>query len=143
MQGFVDDIYGKFLKLVANSRQLKVEQVAPVAGGRVWSGAQALKLGLVDKLGGLDEALAAVASEAGLGPGYHVVHRPRKKNFLELFDLFDQSNDEIRSATVPTAKEWLREAGFDLSVPLNLARESLSGRPPTIWLLAPTELVVR
>src|SRR5439155_20803322 len=53
MQGLVDDIYDKFLKLVASSRKLEVQQVSPLAGGRVWSGGQALKLGLVDQLGGL------------------------------------------------------------------------------------------
>ena len=143
MQGFVDDIYDKFLKLVAGSRKLKVEQVSPIAGGRVWSGAQARKLGLVDQLGGLDEALAASAREAGLEPGYQVIHRPRKKSLFELFDLFGESTDEIRSSLSPTARKWLREAGFDLSVPLNLARESLSGQPPKIWLLAPTEMVIR
>ena len=143
MQGFVDDIYAKFLKLVADSRKLKLEQVSPIAGGRVWSGAQAQKLGLVDTLGGFGEALAAVAQEAGLAPGYQVIHRPRKKNFFELFDLFGESSDEIRSALSPNAKDWLREAGLDLSVPLNLVRESLSGRPTKIWLLAPTEMVIR
>ena len=143
MQGFVDDIYDKFLKLVAGSRKLKVEQVSPIAGGRVWSGAQARKLGLVDQLGGLDEALSASAREAGLEPGYQIIHRPRKKNFFELFDLFGESTEEIRNSLSPTARQWLREAGFDLSVPLNLARESLSGGPPKIWLLAPTEMVVR
>jgi protease-4 len=143
MQGLVDDIYDKFLKLVAHSRKLKLEQVAPIAGGRVWSGVQAEKLALVDKLGGLDQALAAAASEAGLEPGYQVIHRPRKKNLFELFDLFEESTDEIRNAINPTAKQWLREAGFDLTVPLNLARESLKGRPPKVWLLAPAEMVIR
>ncbi len=143
MQGFVDDIYDRFLKLVAGSRKRALQDVAPIAGGRVWSGAQALKLGLVDKLGGLDDALAAVARDAGLEPGYEVIHRPRKKTIFELFDLFNESTDEIRSSLSPTAKEWLGEAGFDLSVPLNVMRESLSGRPPKVWLLAPTELVIR
>jgi len=143
MQGFVDDIYDKFLKLVAGSRKLTVEQVSPVAGGRVWSGAQARKLGLVDQLGGLDEALTASAREAGLEPGYEVIHRPKKKNLFELFDLFGESTDEIKGSLSPAARKWLREAGFELSVPLNLARESLSGGPPKIWLLAPTEMVIR
>jgi len=143
MQGFVDDIYDKFLNLVAGSRKLKVEQISPIAGGRVWSGAQARKLGLVDQLGGLDQALAAGAREAGLEPGYEVIHRPRKKNLFELFDLFGESTDEIRSLLSPDARKWLRETGFDLSVPLNLARESLSGGPPKLWLLAPTEIVIR
>jgi protease-4 len=143
MQGLVGDIYEKFLKLVAASRKLKVEQVSPIAGGRVWSGTQANKLGLVDKLGGLDDALAAASSEAGLESGYQVIHRPQQKNIFELFDLFGESAEEIKGALSPTAKQWLREAGFDLSVPLNLVRDSLSGQPPKVWLLAPIEMVIR
>ena len=143
MQGLVDDIYDKFLRLVANSRKLTLQQVLPIASGRVWSGAQALKLGLVDQLGGLDEALSAVAREAGLEPGYQVIPRPRKKNFFELLDFLDESTNEIRSPLRPEATKWLSDAGFDLSVPLNLMRESLSGRPPKIWLLAPRDMVIR
>src|SRR5207237_4081176 len=101
----------------ARSRKLNGEQVSAIAGGRVWSGAQAQKLRLGDKLGGLDGAVAAVASEAGLEPGYQVIHRPRKKNFFELFDLFDESTDEIKSTLNREARKWLREAGFGLSVP--------------------------
>jgi len=85
----------------------------------------------------------AVAREAGLEPGYQVIHRPRKRNFFELFDLFDESTDEIRSSLNREARKWLREAGFGLSVPLNLVRESISGQAPRIWLLAPTEMVIR
>ena len=97
MQVLVGDIYGRFTQLVAESRKMKMEQVAPVAGGRVWSGAQALRLGLVDRLGGLDDAVAACArSEAGLDPGYEVIHRPRKKNLVELFDLFGEFDSEIQ-----------------------------------------------
>lgn len=143
VQGFVNEIYEKFLKLVAASRKLSVNQVAPIAGGRVWSGAQAQKLGLVDKLGGLDDALAAVTQEAGLGSDYEIIHRPPQKQFLELFDLFDESGDEIKGLLNPPAMTWLREAGFDLSVPLNLVRESLSGKPARIWLLSPTGIVIR
>jgi len=143
MQTFVDEIYGKFLKLVAHSRKLSSEQVSRIAGGRVWSGAQALKLGLVDKIGGLDQALAAAAKEASLDSGYEVIHRPQKKNLFELLDLFDQSTDEIKSVLSPAAKRWLGEAGFDCSVPLNLVRESLSGRSAKVWLLGPGEMVIR
>ena len=143
MQGFVDDIYEKFLSRVAASRRMKTEAVAPIAGGRVWSGAQALKLGLVDHLGGLDDAMTAAAKEGKLEPGFEVIHRPQHKSVFETFDLFGDSSDEIRALLSPTARNYLRRAGFDLSAPLNLLHESLSGQPARVWLLAPTEFVVR
>ena len=143
MQSLVQDVYSRFTGLVAASRAMKREQVSPIAGGRVWSGAQAVKLGLVDHLGGLDEALMALAKEANLDPGYEVVHRPAKKNFFELLDLFGGMDGQIKASLSPEARTWLHNAGFNLAVPLNLLKESLSGNPAKIWLLAPTEFVVR
>jgi protease-4 len=143
MQGFVEELYDQFLKRVAASRKMKVEAVAPIAGGRVWSGAQAHKLGLVDQIGGLDDALAALAKEAGLKPGYEIIHRPRRKSPFENFDLFGEGSDEIRLLLTAGARSYLQKAGFNFSVPLHLAEESFSGRMSQVWLLAPTEFVVR
>lgn len=143
MQELVGDIYGRFTKLVAESRKMNLEQVTPIAGGRVWSGAQAARLKLVDRLGGLDDALAAVAREANLEPGYEIIHRPRRKNFVELFDLFGGFESEIQGGLNPAGRAWLRAAGFDLRVPLNMLRETVSGQPSKIWLLGPGEFVIR
>jgi len=143
MQKLVGEIYDRFTRLVAHSRGLKAEEVSAIAGGRVWSGAQAVRLKLVDQLGGLDAAVAVAATEAKLDPGYEVIHRPRKRNFVELFDLFGGFESEIQGILTPPARTSLREAGFDLRVPLGLLREALSGQPPKIWLLAPGEFVVR
>ena len=128
---------------VAASRKLRPEAVAPIAGGRVWSGAQARKLGLVDQLGGLDDALVAVAKEAGVKPGYEIIHRPRKKSPFENFDLFGEQSDEIRLLLSASAKAYLQKLGFGFAVPLHLASESLSGKAGQIWMLTPTEIVVR
>ena len=143
MQEFVEDLYEKFLKRVADSRKMELRDVAPIAGGRVWSGAQAHKLGLIDQLGGMDDALAAVAKEAGLKPGYEIVHRPRKKSPFEKFDLFGESADEIRLLLTASARTYLQQMGFALRVPFHLAAESLSGNAGQVWLLSPTEMVVR
>ena len=142
MQAFVEDLYDQFLKRVAASRKMKEQAVSPIAGGRVWSGAQARKLGLVDELGGLDDAMAAVAKEAGLKPGYEVIHRPVKKSPFEHFDLFGESSDEVRLLLSSSARSYIQKMGFSLSVPLRLATESLSGKAGQVWLLAPTEMVV-
>jgi protease-4 len=62
----VEHNYRVFLDLVAKARKMKTEDVDRIARGRIWTGAQARKLGLVDQLGDLDAALAAAAKRAGL-----------------------------------------------------------------------------
>ena len=63
-QNMVEDIYGRFLALVAENRKMSVEKIAEIAEGRVWAGGTAHQLGLVDQLGGLDDALEAAAKLA-------------------------------------------------------------------------------
>ncbi len=62
----IDNIYNRFIQLVAEGRDLSVEQVQAAASGRVWNGTQAREKDLVDELGTLDDALAAAAQRAGL-----------------------------------------------------------------------------
>lgn len=75
--------YRDFLERVANARGMTVEEVDAIAGGRVWLGARAQELGLVDHLGGLDEAVAAAAGRAGLGDDYGVRYLERELGFGE------------------------------------------------------------
>lgn len=65
-QAMIDGIYNEFLSLVAGGRDMTVEQVDAIAGGKVWIGRQALEIGLVDELGGLNDAIRAAAELAGL-----------------------------------------------------------------------------
>ncbi|MDX3774246.1 signal peptide peptidase SppA [Chromatiaceae bacterium AAb-1] len=58
--------YREFLTMVGHNRNMTTQEVDAVAQGRVWTGTKALELGLVDKLGSLDDAVAAAASKAGL-----------------------------------------------------------------------------
>jgi protease IV len=85
---FQDDIernYQYFLKLVASGRHITVEQADAVAQGRVWTGEQALKLKLVDSLGGLDEAMAAAKRLARLAPDQPVgiIELPAQPGLLQ------------------------------------------------------------
>ena len=66
MQLGIEHGYRRFLEVVARARKMTVEEVDAVARGRVWTGAAASSLGLVDKLGGLEDAIAAAAARAGL-----------------------------------------------------------------------------
>ncbi len=81
-QNFVDHIYDEFLEKVAEGRNLELEKVAEIAQGRVWSGKEALKLGLVDRLGGVVDAIDSAAERAALDK-YKVVQYQRKKEFVE------------------------------------------------------------
>ena len=91
MQAYIEDVYGRFVGLVAAGRSLETQQVDDMAQGRVWVGTDALDLGLVDEIGGLREAVNYAASLAGyVSKGdYHVVTYPAKLSQTEqLLDLF-------------------------------------------------------
>jgi protease-4 len=84
----VDWIYSQFIDKVSDGRHLKREVVEDIAQGRVWSGLEAQKLGLVDEMGGLTAAIAYAAQAAGLGPNYHLTEYPRKKDLGEVIQEF-------------------------------------------------------
>ena len=65
MQVYVDDIYNNFVSIVAEGRDKTFESVDEIAQGRVWTGADALKIGLVDEIGTLEDAIKYAASMAG------------------------------------------------------------------------------
>ncbi len=71
----VDKVYDTFTSYVAQGRNLPVEKVLDIAGGRVWSGEDALGIGLIDTYGGLKTAIAVAADKAELGEDYRVVER--------------------------------------------------------------------
>ncbi len=83
IQTLVDQFYSRFKERVATGRNLKVEQVEEIAQGRVWSGEEAIKIGLVDELGGLDKALAFAKTKAGLPAGAKIVEYPAPRDLAE------------------------------------------------------------
>jgi len=91
--------YGEFIGKVAQSRGKTPAEIDAIAQGRVWSGAQAKERGLVDKLGGLDDAIAAAASRAKLGDHYQVRYVEREMTTWERFALsFSDSEAMVRLA---------------------------------------------
>jgi len=82
-QRSVSKIYSDFIALVADGRQLEAADVEAVAQGRVWSGVSAQKVGLVDELGGLADALAEAAKQADLDRGARLREFPRKRAFAD------------------------------------------------------------
>ena len=87
-QRMVDRVYGDFITRVADGRKLERSFVEEIAQGRVWSGAAAKKLGLIDEFGGLDTAVRFAAEKAGFGAHYRVVEYPRKKDLAEVIQQF-------------------------------------------------------
>ena len=88
LQRMVDWIYSEFIGKVAEARKLDPQRVEEIAQGRVWSGAEAKEIGLVDELGGLDAAIAFAATKAGLGSNYRLVEYPRQKELVEAIQEF-------------------------------------------------------
>jgi protease-4 len=74
LQEMIDWGYRDFITKAAAGRHMTVEEIDRIARGRVWTGRDALRLGLVDHLGGLEEAIAAGAARAGLGDDYEIVY---------------------------------------------------------------------
>jgi len=77
------EIYDDFISLVSETRGLKPEYVNEIARGRVWTGTDALRLGLVDEMGGLEDAIAYAAVEAELGDDFRIRNYPEQKEFIE------------------------------------------------------------
>ncbi len=105
LQHMVDWIYDQFVTKVSESRKLKREQVEKIAQGRVWSGAEAQKLGLVDEIGGLDAAIAYAAKKAGVVSHYRLVEYPRQKELIEMIqDLVQKRSPSRADSSSLTAK---------------------------------------
>ena len=66
IQASIDNTYKKFVTKVAENRKLSYKEILSVAGGRIWSGEKALQLGLVDKIGDLNDAIESAANIAGI-----------------------------------------------------------------------------
>jgi len=85
LQTNINHGYRDFIGKVAAARGKTPEEIDAVAQGRVWSGKQALDRGLVDKLGGLSDAVAEAASRAKLGEGYKTVYVEKDLSGFERF----------------------------------------------------------
>lgn len=82
LQQMVVKTYDDFTYLVANGRGLRQSYVDSIGQGRVWAGADALELGLVDALGDMEDAIAYTAERLGFGNDYKVVEMPKQKDFM-------------------------------------------------------------
>lgn len=92
MQKYIERGYALFVDRVAKGRKKSASDVDKIGQGRVWTGEQALKIGLVDKLGNLDDAVAYAAKKAGVEKDYKVVEEPQADPWYMTFINKEKSN---------------------------------------------------
>jgi protease-4 len=87
-QKSVNKVYDLFLDKVSEARNISKDKLNQIAQGRVWSGHNAKKIGLVDSIGGLEDAIAYAAKEAKLEKDWQIEEYPEQKSFEE--EVFDR-----------------------------------------------------
>ncbi|MBY8822484.1 signal peptide peptidase SppA [Sphingomonas colocasiae] len=96
IQASIENVYGRFVGLVSQSRKLPAQRVDQIAQGRVWDGGTARQIGLIDQFGSLEDAIADAAKRARLDPAKAVpVYLEKQPGFFEaLFQGWTQSDPE-------------------------------------------------
>ena len=132
LQCNVDKTYDTFLTRVSDGRGLSKAQVDSIGQGRVWSGADALQLGLVDQLGNLKDAIAVAAKLAGTD-SYKLVYYPEKKEWFETLFNKDKEEKEISAAirselgdlypTYNALQQIVKAKGVQARMPLEITIE--------------------
>jgi protease-4 len=130
IQKSVNEGYANFTSKAAAGRKMPVEKLRSLAQGRVWSGTEAKANGLVDVLGGLDDAIVIAAKAAKLKEGdYRVRYFPEKKKPLEQFlgKMMDDSEDKVMdrnlgelSSYVKMYKKLMNMGGMQTRMPFEL-----------------------
>ena len=133
MQQSIEEIYAGFIGKVAQGRGMTPAQVDSIGQGRVWSGANAIGIGLVDELGGLQQAIAGAAELARLSE-YSLVEYPKEKSLSEqILELLGDM--EAHSAKAYIQKHFGQtgvEAYLYLSELLNVREPQVLARMPEI-----------
>ena len=125
MQAQVDDIYERFLQVVAEGRAMSRDEVHAVAQGRVWTGRQALARGLVDELGGLRRAVVLAQVQAGIDAQEEVslVPYPGPRSFVQVL------TGAVRAVATGEASGWLNSpyarSAYELRAQMELAGQGV------------------
>ena len=114
MQQYIENGYKLFLKRVADGRKMTTAQVDSIAQGRVWTGRQALRIGLADGLGNLQDAIKTAANKAKLTNGYTTITYPKQESFLVSIG--------ISAAEMKLAENALKSTLGELYEPLSALR---------------------
>ena len=100
MQNYINNGYELFVKRCADGRGMSTEAIKKIAEGRVWTGAAAKELGLVDELGGLDKALEIAAQKAEVD-SYSVINFPSSEN--PIMSLLNKSKEDYIQGQISNA----------------------------------------
>ncbi len=138
IQASVNRTYDQFLTKVSDSRKLEKSRVSEIAQGRVWSGIQAKSLGLVDQIGGLQDAIRAAAVQAKLGDDWQIEEYPKSRSFEErlIETLTGSMLGESKTTIDPLTREMKK---------LQTELESLKAMndPHDVYLRLPFDLSIR
>ena len=130
-------IYDIFVDHVASGREMSREEVERVAGGRIWTGRQALEVGLVDELGGLSRAIDMVLETAGHDPrdGADLEFYPRPPSFLDMLSRSLSPFLELRSIQLPLLPDLRAPQALELPAEVvELLIPTAGSRPRGIYL---------
>ena len=125
LQGMVDGVYEDFTGIVAKGRKLSISRVKEIAEGRVYSGVQALEIGLIDGFGGLDYSIQSAARKAKL-KRYRVREFPTEKDpFEQLFAALEMKalirssvrENPLGSSLIKSAEHVSHLSGIQMRVP--------------------------
>lgn len=109
IQENIEQVYSTFTTHVAEGRGISVAQVDSIGQGRVWSGAEAVQIGLVDELGGLTYAIEKAAEKAGLET-YRLVEYPTHKDFFtQLLEDFGQVQEVFVKRKLGEAYQYYKQ----------------------------------
>jgi len=106
IQNSVKRVYGTFTKNVADGRKLGIDSVDAIGQGRVWAGTDALAIGLVDEIGGLDKALTEAARLASLD-NYSVKEYPQQED--EFMDILNSFSGAMMSENSIQSNQWVQK----------------------------------
>jgi protease-4 len=84
LQAVLDDVHDQFIKAVSDSRGMKFEEIKKLSDGRIFTGRMAKKIGLIDELGGLEDAIMLAGELAGIEGEPEVVTKKEKFSFLDM-----------------------------------------------------------
>ena len=111
IQQSIEHGYQRFLELVAQGRDMTVEEVDKIAQGRVWSGLQAKKLGLVDELGSLEDAIASAAKLAGVNTyDSQLIEKPLSPKERFIKEMMDNVSVLLPQPAVSEKPLWVQLA---------------------------------
>ena len=143
MQKLLNDIYAQFTTKAAKGRKMDVAQLEKLARGRVYTGSAALKLGLVDELGSLEEAIAYAKKQAGLKPDEKIERLSLPKPASPLESLFGSLDPADAKLADPGVRRFLHSISPELDRSFQALHLLQSMSRERVMTIMPFRMIVR